>query len=182
MSERTGENFEGWAILELMGHRRLAGYLREQQVGGAAFVRIDVPNGCSGVSATWCPEHGDCKCPAPEVEREDPACPLHNLQSTHGEGWAATQMYAPAAVYCITPTTEAIARKVAASARPAPVTEWELKPERTLPAPVPRREAWECDDCGTPIIPPMDTYTTADDVRLCRKCYEAVLAQAKGGQ
>lgn len=43
MSETTTEPFEGWVILELMGHRRLAGYLMEQQIAGAAFLRIDVP-------------------------------------------------------------------------------------------------------------------------------------------
>lgn len=36
--------FEGWAILELMGHRKLGGYLTEQTIAGAAFVRIDVVN------------------------------------------------------------------------------------------------------------------------------------------
>jgi len=35
--------FEGWAILELMGHRRLAGWLSQETVAGAPFVRIDVP-------------------------------------------------------------------------------------------------------------------------------------------
>lgn len=33
----------GWAILELMGHRRLAGYVTEQDIAGAAMLRIDVP-------------------------------------------------------------------------------------------------------------------------------------------
>jgi hypothetical protein len=37
------KKFEGWAILELMGHRRLAGYLTEATIGGGAFLRIDVP-------------------------------------------------------------------------------------------------------------------------------------------
>jgi hypothetical protein len=86
--------FEGWVILELMGHRRLAGYLSEEVVGGTAFLRIDVPGVDSQV--------------------------------------AATQFYSGSAVYCITPTTEEIARKVAASCQPAPVTAWELRPERTL--------------------------------------------------
>jgi hypothetical protein len=27
---------DGWAILELMGHRRLAGHLSEVQIGGAS--------------------------------------------------------------------------------------------------------------------------------------------------
>jgi hypothetical protein len=33
----------GWVILELMGHRRLAGYVTEQDVAGVAMLRIDVP-------------------------------------------------------------------------------------------------------------------------------------------
>ncbi|MBI4496833.1 MAG: acetyltransferase [Chloroflexi bacterium] len=71
-----------------MGHRRLGGFVTEQQIGGASFLRIDVP-GADG----------------------EPV---------------ATQFYAPAAVYCITPTTEAMARAVAATNRPAPVQRWEL--------------------------------------------------------
>lgn len=85
MSER--EQFEGWAILELMGHRKLAGYVSEQTVGGAAFLRIDVPG---------------------------------------AGGEKTTQLYAPAAIYCITPTTEEIVRQVAPKYRPAPVSQWEL--------------------------------------------------------
>jgi hypothetical protein len=39
----------GWAIIELMGHRRLAGWLSEEEVAGAAFLRIDVPEHASAV-------------------------------------------------------------------------------------------------------------------------------------
>lgn len=35
--------FEGWAILELMGHRRLGGYVQEATIAGGTFLRIDVP-------------------------------------------------------------------------------------------------------------------------------------------
>src|SRR4051812_33922312 len=87
--------FEGWAILELMGHRRLAGYLREQELAGSGFVRLDVPG--------------------PE-----------------GEDDVATQFYAPAAVYCITPTTEDVARRIALLSRPAPVQRWELPPAPSI--------------------------------------------------
>jgi hypothetical protein len=37
----------------------------------------------------------------------------------------ATQFYSPAALYCLTPTTEEMAR--AARARPTPVHQWELQ-------------------------------------------------------
>ncbi|HET9954143.1 MAG TPA: hypothetical protein VFQ61_06550 [Polyangiaceae bacterium] len=36
-------SFEGWAILELMGHRRLAGRVQEVEQFGAKMCRIDVP-------------------------------------------------------------------------------------------------------------------------------------------
>lgn len=42
MAEPT---FEGWAIVELMGHRRLAGHVSEAQIGGASMLRLDVYRG-----------------------------------------------------------------------------------------------------------------------------------------
>lgn len=36
------EAYEGWAILELMGHRRLGGTVQEVTQYGAAMLRIDV--------------------------------------------------------------------------------------------------------------------------------------------
>lgn len=41
------------------------------------------PNaGCTGVSAGWCPIHGDCLCRSLPVTE----CPLHAADSTHAEG------------------------------------------------------------------------------------------------
>lgn len=87
---------EGWHILELFGHRQLAGYTREVMVAGKLFLRIDVP----GRLATDAPR--------------------------------ATQKYSPAAVYSLTPTTEAIARSIAARIAP-PESHFGLLPERTDP-------------------------------------------------
>lgn len=36
-------SFAGWCILELLGHRRLAGYVRENQLAGHGFLRVDIP-------------------------------------------------------------------------------------------------------------------------------------------
>ena len=41
--EEPAPTFDAWVLLELMGHRRLAGRLTEQRIGGATFLRIDVP-------------------------------------------------------------------------------------------------------------------------------------------
>lgn len=95
----TGESAvcEGWSVLELMGHRRLGGWLSEVTVAGGAFIRIDVPG------------------------PDDDSDPV------------ATQLYSPSAVYCITPTTEEIARAVAANNQPTPVHRWELPAPKTEP-------------------------------------------------
>jgi len=37
---------------------------------------------CTGVSAVWCPIHGDCTCKDRE-DQNDEECPLHGLPSTH---------------------------------------------------------------------------------------------------
>jgi hypothetical protein len=81
--------FDTWAVLELMGHRRLAGFVSEVTIAGAAFLRIDIPLG--------------------------------------GAGKDVTQYYSAAAVYALTPTSQATALELAAAlAFPAPVKEWEL--------------------------------------------------------
>jgi len=46
MSESETNGF--WAVVEIMGHQQFAGFVSEQVMGGASFVRVDVP------------EHGDC--------------------------------------------------------------------------------------------------------------------------
>jgi PRTRC genetic system protein C len=35
--------FEQWALIELFGHQRIAGFLTEQAIGGCSFLRVDVP-------------------------------------------------------------------------------------------------------------------------------------------
>lgn len=37
------QKWEHWAIVEVMGHRVFAGFVREEQVAGSGFIRIDVP-------------------------------------------------------------------------------------------------------------------------------------------
>jgi hypothetical protein len=43
MSEQAPERFEAWAVVELLGHRRLAGRVTEQTIAGSGFLRIDIP-------------------------------------------------------------------------------------------------------------------------------------------
>ncbi len=46
------DTFEHWAIVEQLGHRRLAGYVTEVQIAGAGFLRLDVPESDSGPART----------------------------------------------------------------------------------------------------------------------------------
>ena len=85
------EHFAEWCVLELMGHRRLAGFVSEQEIAGSSFLRLDV--------------YGPPEKPEPLV----------------------TQFYSATSVYCITPTTEDIARQLGARSKPAPVSRFELE-------------------------------------------------------
>ena len=37
------QGFDQWALVELMGHQRIAGRVTEEEIGGSKFVRVDVP-------------------------------------------------------------------------------------------------------------------------------------------
>lgn len=43
MSEQTTEAYQGWSVLELFGHRKLGGYITEEDHFGARMCRIDIP-------------------------------------------------------------------------------------------------------------------------------------------
>lgn len=125
------EPYSGWTIVELLGHRRLAGMVTEATIAGAGFLRIDMPSACSGIGASYCEVHGDCVCPRsastrPDGEQDndrpsldDPKCPLHAPDDeTHGREWWGTQFASPASVYALTPCTEEAARRVSAQLEP----------------------------------------------------------------
>ena len=43
MGKNTNNNFGTWAILELMGHVKLAGFITEEELFGGKMGRIDIP-------------------------------------------------------------------------------------------------------------------------------------------
>ena len=43
MNNQNESAFRIWAICELFGHNKVAGLVTEQQIGGASFIRIDIP-------------------------------------------------------------------------------------------------------------------------------------------
>ena len=84
-----GEKFEGWAIVEMLGHKKIAGYLSEQAIGGGAMLRIDVPETKSGtVPSRWDSDSGPDTAPY-------------------------SKFVGIGSIYAITPCTEEFARKAA---------------------------------------------------------------------
>jgi hypothetical protein len=124
MEERESNPlFADWCIMELMGHRRLAGFVREVELAGKGLLRIDIPS-------------------TPPV----------------------TQFYGGAAIYCLTPTTEAIARGLAAQVHAEPVSRYELPPAR-VPSPM-------CYECGRDIDPGETVIYLLDGRFRCTECQE----------
>ncbi len=54
MEERK-EQFESWAILELMGHRRLTGYVTATELAGHGVLRIDIPTEHGAITQYYSP-------------------------------------------------------------------------------------------------------------------------------
>jgi hypothetical protein len=50
------QQYNGWAILELMGHRRLGGWICEVEMYGAKMCRIVIPDG-SDASKTYATQY-----------------------------------------------------------------------------------------------------------------------------
>jgi hypothetical protein len=85
---QSTEQFETWGVLELMGHKKLAGRISEAQIAGSSLLRIDVPE--------------------------------------LGQRPSFTQYYGVGSVYCLTPTSKAVARQVVGRLNPVPISPYDL--------------------------------------------------------
>lgn len=114
-----GEAYQTWAIVELLGHKTIAGFVTEQQIAGAALVRIDVPETPADVK--WSHEY--------------PATPAY------------TKLVGVGSIYALTPCDEAVARAAAREIErennPLPVS---LPRQLALPSSAALEEHVEYDD------------------------------------
>jgi hypothetical protein len=109
MSEpENKQSFDQWAIVELLGHVKIAGHVTEVEMFGSKLGRIDIPN---------------------------------------GDGFT-TQFFNGSSLYRLTPTTEEIARSVAARNQPTPIYQWELPKPKALPEGEPVVAEYPDDDDG----------------------------------
>jgi hypothetical protein len=42
-SESASDKLDTWALVEIMGHQKIAGHITEQTIAGSAMLRVDVP-------------------------------------------------------------------------------------------------------------------------------------------
>lgn len=116
MSEDQGK-LETWAIVEVMGHSRFAGFVQQVPMGGAAMIRVDVPA-------------------IPESEEERPHYDDEGKRSTIKVKVAGTPAFTKflgvSSIFAITPCDEEAAREAVRQFRSAPVTILSLSPRRQL--------------------------------------------------
>ena len=108
MSEEQAK-FEGWAVVEIMGHNREIGFVTTAYFGGPALFRVDQPEfperEYTLQRPTWI---GDKQCPKGTVVKRE-AMP------------GKTVFVGPPAIFRMTPCDEETARKAIEAMIPAPI-------------------------------------------------------------
>lgn len=108
---------ETWAIVEVMGHSRFAGYAQQVAMGGAAMIRIDVPE-------------------IPEREEEYDAWgdgeTCTKKKRTIAGTPAFTKFLGISSIFAITPCTKEVAIAAVNQFRSAPVTILEMPSRRMI--------------------------------------------------
>lgn len=72
--------FEGWAILQLMGHRTRPGYLKEVEIAGTKMLRIDIPLTSGEVTEYYGPGAVYCISPCSEEIAKDAAAGIGDIR------------------------------------------------------------------------------------------------------
>jgi hypothetical protein len=67
--EKGTPSYEGWAVVELMGHRRLGGYVREVTFAGHGMLRVEMPADDAGAALTQFYSPSALYCLTPSTEQ-----------------------------------------------------------------------------------------------------------------
>lgn len=101
-----------WAVVEIMGHQKYAGFCTETTLAGAPLLRVDVPQVEGKQYSTERYNY--------EAKRYE----QQTYQEPDIEGY--TKYFGPSSIFCVTPCTEAAAREAAKQWRSAPVQQVHL--------------------------------------------------------
>ncbi len=119
--------FEGWAIVEVMGHQRFAGFVTTESYGGAVLFRVDVPDLAEKEETTLYHEYSDEHSGYQHI----PAGSKVVRAGVSG----FSKLFGAASIYCISPCTEEAARAAVESCHPRPLKSFTLPVKPALPAP-----------------------------------------------
>jgi hypothetical protein len=148
MNTDTQSSFEGWAILEIFGHQKYAGYVKTEYYGTACMFRCDVPplperervtqSGCYVTSIEPNFPGG------PEVTRYAPAGSTVKEPATIGY----TKCFGVGAIYSMTPCDEAAALRAVEELQPRALMLVSLPKEKALaagsPVDIPPETGFSC--------------------------------------
>lgn len=144
ISIERSDKFEGWAIVEQMGHKKYAGFVTEQVVAGVAMLRLEVP----------------------ETHQRKYISDIVGYSIEVKPGY--TKLLGGSSLFCITPTNEATARACAQEIEryndPIPVTL-----PRLLAAPAASSASAEIVD-----VEVLEESTTTTLRAICPQCGDPV--------
>lgn len=116
-------HFEGWAIVDVLGHQRYVGYVTTEAYGQAVLFRVDVPALEERERVTKRPGHFGDRGYLP-------------AGTTVKEGAVAgyTKLIGSGSIYTLTPCTKEAALEAVEQSQPRPLMSVALPPERALAA------------------------------------------------
>jgi hypothetical protein len=122
MTETQQSKFDGWAIVDVLGHQRYVGYVTTEAYGQAVLFRIDVPALEARERTMKAPGYisGRGYCPAGTVVQEGAV-----------EGYS--KLIGAGSIYAITPCTKEAALKACEETQPRPLMNVALPPGHALP-------------------------------------------------
>lgn len=140
--EQQQASFEGWAVVEMMGHRKEIGFVRTEAFGQAVMFRVDTPDLPEREFALTSPEYAEVEpgvrawCAAgTKVKR--PAVPARSC------------LVAPSSLYAINPCSEEAARTAIEHASARPLIALDIPPRAAIAAPDDATDDSDlCMDCG----------------------------------
>lgn len=141
MTETQQSSFTGWAVVEMMGHRREIGYVTTEYFGPAAMFRVDTPELPEREFVLTHPEYA-------EMDGTQKWCPAGS-KVKRAPSPARTCFVAPASLYAMNPCTEEAARTAIEklTARPLLLIEAPLGALPAASAPSEELDEDDCPDC-----------------------------------
>lgn len=163
MDQQTTAKFEGWAVLELFGHNREAGYVTTQYFGDKAMFQLDVPE---------LPERDyELKRPAYVGATLAPVGSKVRKEAKEGR----TRIISPGAIYAINPCSKELCLATLEELAPRDIKIVELaKTNQIAASSEPQRvssihedpDNEPCDSCGAEVGTPHSTNCEYEQVPL----------------